>query len=298
MSSSTKYLVSQGFDNVKKHGSKSWTTLLIICATMLVLGLFILVYQNVTHTIMTIRQEQGLKAFIEDKITNTETIQQMEDKVTKIAGVKSVQYMDKEEAFEDAKEVLKDQAYLLDGLEKLEIFPASFIVKFESLETSSQVMEALKKVEGIYKVQYNESTISALISISNVANYLLLGIGGVMLIVCVFIISNTIKLAVYSNKREVFIMRYIGATNKFITMPFIIEGAILGLLGAIISWTIISLSYIILYTQLPQFASSIGLFGFLPYSSLWWQVLVVYLGIGLLIGVGGSIIAVKKYLKA
>lgn len=291
------YLIKEGFENLKKHASKTFSTMLIICATLLILGIFIILFQNVNKNVETMRVEQGLQAFIEDNSTN-EDIEYMKDQIKNIEGVKDVTYLNKEQAFEDAKNVFKDQSYFLEGLEDVDIFPASFIVRFTDIEQSNQVKEQVEKIDGIYKVKYNESTIQAVISVSKIANIFLLGVGSVLLVVSVFIISNTIKLAVYSNKREIFIMRYIGATNKFIKKPFIVEGAVMGLISAAISFVLISLAYVMLYARIPKIGLSIGVFGFIPYSELWYQVLGVYLFIGLFIGILGSSISIKKYLNA
>ncbi len=291
------YLIKEGFDNLKKHGSKTFSTMLIICATMLVLGIFIILFENVNKNVETVKVEQGLQAFIEDTATDVE-IEYMRDEISQINGVKSVEYIDKDMAYQDAQEVFKDQAYFLEGLDKVQIFPASFIVKFSNIEQSEAVKSEVENVDGIYKVKYNQSTIEAAITLSNVANIFLLGVGAVMLIVSIFIISNTIKLAVYSNQREIFIMRYIGATNKFIKKPFIVEGALIGLMSAAISFILISIAYIVLYARLPQIGSSLGVFGFVPYSTLWYQILIAFIVLGLFIGIFGSSISIKKYLKA
>lgn len=291
------YLIKEGFDNLKKHGSKTFSTMLIICATMLVLGIFIILFENVNKNVETVKVEQGLQAFIEDTATDVE-IEYMRDEISQINGVKSVEYIDKDMAYQDAQEVFKDQAYFLEGLDKVQIFPASFIVKFSNIEQSEAVKSEVENVDGIYKVKYNQSTIEAAITLSNIANIFLLGVGAVMLIVSIFIISNTIKLAVYSNQREIFIMRYIGATNKFIKKPFIVEGALIGLMSAAISFILISIAYIVLYARLPQIGSSLGVFGFVPYSTLWYQILIAFIVLGLFIGIFGSSISIKKYLKA
>ena len=93
-------------------------------------------------------------------------------------------------------------------------------------------------------------------------------------------------------------MRYIGATNKFIKKPFIVEGALIGLMSAAISFILISIAYIVLYARLPQIGSSLGVFGFVPYSTLWYQILIAFIVLGLFIGIFGSSISIKKYLKA
>lgn len=291
------YLIKEGYENLKKHGSKTFSTMLIICATMLVLGIFILLFTNVNKNVETVRVEQGIQAFIEDTATQ-EDIDYIQDSIKKIDGVGEIKYIDKDMAYEDAKNVFKDQEYFLEGLDKVQIFPASFVVKFADIEQADNIKAGIEKIDGIYKVKYNSSTINAVISISKIANIFLLGIGAVLLIVSIFIISNTIKLAVYSNKREIFIMRYIGATNKFIKKPFVIEGAIMGLVSALISFMIISITYIVIYSRIPKVGSSLGVFGFIPYSSLWWVILVIYVVLGLFIGILGSSISIKKYLKA
>ena len=290
------YLFKEGYDNLRKHGSKTFSTMLIICATLLVLGIFLVLFQNVNANVETVRVEQGLQAFIDDTATDDE-IEYMQDEIKQIEGVKEVKYIDKDMAFEDAKQAFKDQEYFLEGLDKVDIFPASFVVKFNNINQSQTVKTAVEKIDGIYKVNYNEDRIQAVISISKIANIFLLGIGAVLLIVSIFIISNTIKLAVYSNKREIFIMRYIGATNRFIRTPFIVEGTIMGLVSAIISFILISIAYVLIYARVPQVGSSLGVFGFLPYTTLWYQILIVYVVLGLFIGIFGSAISIKKYLK-
>lgn len=291
------YLIKEGYGNLKKHGSKTFSTMLIICATMLVLGIFIILFTNVNKNVETVKVEQGIQAFIEDTATEND-VDYIEDAIKKIDGVGEIRYIDKDMAYEDAKNVFKDQEYFLEGLDKVQIFPASFVVKFADIEQADNIKSQIEKIDGIYKVKYNSSTINAVISISKIANIFLLGIGAVLLIVSIFIISNTIKLAVYSNKREIFIMRYIGATNKFIKKPFVIEGAIMGLVSALISFMLISIAYVVIYARIPKVGSSLGVFGFIPYSSLWWIILAIYVVLGLFIGIIGSSISIKKYLKA
>lgn len=290
------YLIKEGYTNLNKHGSKTISTMLIICATMLILGIFVIILSNVNYNVKTLRLEQGLQAFIEDKTTDDE-IEYMKDQLHLIDGVSEIIYMSKAEAFEDAKDQFKDQDYFLDGLENLDIFPASFIVKFENIEDVDNIKAQVEKIDGIYKIKYNASTIEAVISISKVANYFLLGVGSVLLVVSIFIISNTIKLAVYSNKREIMIMRYIGARNSFIVKPFIVEGAIMGVVSALISFIVISIVYVYVYVALNS-SYALGVFKFIPYSSIWYQILGLYVLLGLFIGIFGSAISLKKYLKA
>ena len=293
------YLFSEGIANIRKHGSKTVSTLFVITATMLILGMFSLVYFNMSKLMGTIEKEQGLQAFIKDDITSSNRIDTMKKQIEKIDGIFSVEYLDKKAAFEDAKSMFKGQEFLLEGLpENSTLFPASFIVKISDLTKAKEIEKLLVDIDGIYKVRLSESTIEAVISITRVTNTVLLILGSIMLVVSIFIISNTIKLAVNSNQREIFIMRYVGATNKFIRTPFVIEGVFLGILGAFTAWVITSLVYIFLYAKLPQVQSAIGTYGLIAYSQLWYIVLGINLVLGVAVGYIGSAVSVKKYLKA
>ena len=290
------YLLKEGYDNLKKNASKTFSTMLIIFLTLLVVGLFIVILFNVNSNIAQVREQQGLQAFIKDGIKDSD-IEYAMSQVKQIDGVKSVDYINKEAAYQDAVNVFGDQSYFLEGLEKVNPFPASFIIRFYDIENASEIKEKVEKIDNIYNVQYNEGTINAVIIISRIANIFLFSVGSIMLFVSMFIIANTIKLAVYSNKREIYIMRYIGATNSFIRKPFIYEGMIMGIVSSLVAFMTISVAYVLLYARLPKFGTSIGIFGFVPYSQVWYQVLIVLLLIGLFIGVVGSSLSLRKYLK-
>ncbi len=290
------YLVGQGYSNLRKHGGKTFATMLIICATMLVLSLFIIAYVNIETNARVITENQGLKALISDDVDETD-VEAIGEKIKQISNVKSVTYLDKDAALQDAKEILKEYAYLLDGYEAFNPFPRSYIVVFENLKSTTNVKEAVESVDGIYKVAYNDTIINTVIKISDVGSIIVIALGIIMLLVSVFIISNTIKLAVYSNKREIYIMKYIGATSKFIRYPFVVSGVLMGIGSALFTWVVVSLAYILLYSKMPQMNSDLGSFGLVPYSSFWYIVLGISVLVGIILGGIGSSIAIKKYLK-
>lgn len=290
------YLIGQGYSNLRKHGGKTFATMLIICATMLVLSLFIIAYVNIETNARVITENQGLKALISDDVDESD-VEAIGEKIKQISNVKSVTYLDKAAALEDAKEILKEYAYLLDGYEAFNPFPRSYIVVFENLKSTTNVKEAVESVDGIYKVAYNDTIINTVIKISDVGSIIVIALGVVMLLVSVFIISNTIKLSVYSNKREIYIMKYIGATSKFIRYPFVVSGILMGIGSALFTWVVTSLAYIILYSKMPQMNSDLGSFGLVPYSSFWYVVLGISVLVGIILGGIGSSIAIKKYLK-
>ncbi|MBR5227716.1 MAG: permease-like cell division protein FtsX [Clostridia bacterium] len=290
------YLIVQGYSNLRKHSGKTFSTMLIICLTMILLGVFLIGYVNIDKNVKVITENQGLKAFISEDIDEKD-VQAIADKIKQITNVKNITYLDKDAALADAKDTLKEYSYLLDGYEAFNPFPRSFIVVFESLESTEHVKEAIESVDGIYKVTYNEKIINAVITISEVGSIVVIALGIAMIAISIFIISNTIKLSVYSNKREIYIMKYIGATSKFIKCPFVVSGVLMGIGSALLSWVLVSLAYILLYSKLPQMNSEIGMFGFVPYSTFWYLILGAFVLIGVFLGGIGSSIAIRKYLK-
>lgn len=294
--STRTYLIGQGYDNLRKHGGKTFSTMLIICATMIVLGLFIILFMNIESNVKSVTQNQGLQAFISDEIADSE-IEELAATLSGISNVKDIKYIDKDAALEDAKDTLKDYAYLLEGMEDTNPFPRSFIITFTNLENTESVKTAIESVDGIYKVGYNEKIINGVIQISQIVNYIIIGLGFVMMVISIFIISNTIKLAVYSNKREIYIMKYMGATSWFIKYPFIVEGVLMGLASSIISWIVVSLAYSTAYIYLPKVGAELGVFGFIGYSSMWHIILMAFLALGIFLGGMGSSFATRRYLK-
>ena len=225
--SKTTYLINEGLDNLSKHQGKTISTMLIICATMLILGVFIVLFINIDKNVTSITENQGLQAFIDDNVFEKD-INNLAKKVKEVANVKELKYMDKAAALEDAKNTLKEYEYLLEGMENSNPFPRSFIITFENLTSTEEVKKAIEDIDGIYKVSYNEKVINAVVTVSKIVNYIILSIGAVMSIISIFILANTIKLAIYASKRDLYIMKYMGATQSFIRTPFVVEGMSLG----------------------------------------------------------------------
>lgn len=290
------YLLSQGYNNLRKHSAKTFSTMFIICATMIVLGLFIIAFENIQENVNVVATQQGIQAFISDDVKESE-IEDILTKINSVANVDEIKYLDKEDALEDAKNTLQNYDYLLQGLESSNPFPRSFVIIFKDLEDTASVKTAVESIDGIYNVKYNEDIINAVITISNIAKFIVFGVGAFMVIISIFIISNTIKLAVYSNKREIYIMKYIGATCGFIKAPFIVEGIFMGIGSALISWITISLGYIAAYSRLPKVGSALGVFGVVAYSEFWYVILIAFVALGIFLGGVGSSIATSRYLK-
>lgn len=195
------------------------------------------------------------------------------------------------------KDRLKDKAYLLEGYDE-KIFPPSYVITLTDLNKSTDVQAKINEMENIKKITSSDETITALVRIARgikLGSYVIIA---ALVAVSVFIISNTIKLTVYARRKEISIMKYVGATNSFIRWPFIVEGIIIGIISGAISLGIIAGIYILIeqHVGFATFLSSLGL-SLLEFSDMFNLILTVYLILGVGIGVLGSSLSMRKYLK-
>ena len=292
------YLIKEGFRNVFKNKKSTISSLTIMCATMLVFGIFFLIGENVNYIINTVEQAQGLEVFMENDATEDE-IDTVERQIREnIPEINTLTRITKEEALNRLKERFKDQAYMLDMYEENNILPASFIITLTDLSKTEEVREEILTFDNVKRIESSDQTISTLLKI---ANGIRIGTGVFLLfliVISVFIISNTIKLSVHSRRKEISIMKYVGATNSFIRWPFIIEGIIIGVVAALLSIIIIGLLYNLVAGQIME-SSVVALINIslLSFSEMFNLIIFVYMGLGIGVGVLGSAISMRKYLE-
>ncbi len=297
------YHIGEGIRNLFKNKKSTMASLCIMMATMLMFGIFFIIGQNVNNVMKTIEEEQGMQVFIIDEADSSE-VQQVRDMILSIDGVSSAQIYTRQDALDKMKERMKNHADLLSVYEGDEnIFPDSVIVKLSNLERSAEVQEKIRQItiDGksyIDDILNSDKTVNALISIANGIKI----VTGVLLIlliaISVFIISNTIKLTVHARRKEISIMKYVGATNSFIRWPFIVEGMIIGVLAALFTMLIIYFGYTIVVQKIMLALSHIKIsVALLTFKELYKLILIVYMTLGIGIGVLGSSISMKKYLE-
>ena len=194
------------------------------------------------------------------------------------------------------KKRLGDNAKALDGFTP-DFFEVSYIITLTDLSLNNQVYEAISKLDNVKEIQNKSSTIETLSSVGKAIRVVTFTIFAILILISLFIISNTIKLTVHARRKEISIMKYVGATNGFIRTPFIIEGIVIGLISSIISILLIGGGYNFLATKLVNSATwqklSINL---LTFGDLLGEIIIVYLVLGVGIGIIGSSISMKKYL--
>ena len=293
------YLLGEGFRNVFKNKKSTIASLVIMCATMFILGLFFAVGQNVNHITKTLEEQQGMEVFIYDEATEEQRTE-LKNKIRSIPYVNTIEEKSKEQALEEMKKMFKDKKFLwatYDG--ENNPFKASFVVTLTDLTKAEEVKtEIADSTEVVSNIEVRTDTINALIKIADGINIITTVILIILVLISIFIITNTIKLTVHARRKEISIMKYVGATNSFIRWPFMVEGMLIGLISVLISLLILSVIYNAVIAQIQQSLIN-GMINIplLTFQELFKTLLTVYLVLGLGVGALGSAISMKKYLE-
>ncbi len=288
------YLIGEGFRNVFKNKKSTFACLAIMCATMLIFGIFFVIGKNISNAIEQVESSQAIEVFINNDATD-EQIEKLGQEILEIDGVNTIQFKTKEQALNQMKEILKSDQDILNGMY---IFPPSYIVKLTDLNLSSQVQDEIRKLDNVKNINSSDETSAKLVSIGNTINIVTAIILVLLILISIFIIGNTIKLTVHARRKEISIMKYIGATNSFIRAPFVVEGIIIGTMASLISVLLIGLAYNMVSNRIigSSLNNIIG-FNLLSFNELFNLIIVVYVALGIGIGILGSAMSMRKYLK-
>lgn len=267
-----------------------------ITAVLLILGIVLISVLSINNLANeTQSQFDEIKVYLQEGLSDDD-IEQIGNVISDFDGVTSVIFESKEHALEVMKKQFGDEAYLLEGLEENPL-PNSYVVQIESLEEADIVVDRIKGINGIEDVKYYKDIIEKLISLANGVRIGGLIIIAILMIISIFIISNTIKLTVAARKREINIMKYVGATNGYIRGPFIIEGVFLGFIGAIISIVIVKYGYEYVFSIMSSKMYLLFTVYMIPPYALLKDVVILFMTIGIGIGALGSIISMKRFLN-
>ena len=295
------YLIGEGLKNVFKNKKSTVAALVIMFATMITIGLGIAGGQNITSIVKQLEKDVPITIYIKDGLS-TSKLNEIEDYIKSIKNVNSVTFTSKPEALKNAKEKLAESADLLETYtENNHPFKASYAITLTDLSKSVEVTNTLNNAEllksNIVELQSSEMVISGLNKVERGINIIFLSMGILLIVVSVVIISNTIKLTVHARRKEISIMKYVGATNNFIRAPFIVEGIVIGIIAVAISILSLGGIYHLLYNVCNGILMSNFNFEMLHFKAIFEPAIIVYLILGVGIGVLGSILSMKKYLK-
>lgn len=270
-----------------------------VTAVLIILGFVLIIVLNVNNVALVTKETfDEIAVYLNDDVEDNQ-IDEIGKAFREIDGVMGVAFQTKDYALEQLKEDWGENAFLLEGLRNNPL-PNTYIVQLEDVSKSEEVIEQIKTFEGVEDVQYYKDAVNSLIKIADFIKKAGAAMIIILLLISVFIISNTIKITVLNRYKEIELMQYIGATNGYVRGPFMIEGIMLGLIGSIVAILIIFMgyNYIINYLAGRYVALLSGMSGYMVgVEMILNDLIIIFLTIGIGIGILGSLISLKKFLS-
>lgn len=287
------YFVHEGVHNIFLHGFMSFAAVGIIVACLIIMGSFALVAVNADSMLRHLERENEVLAYVDESLSDEEA-QALGAVIGQVPNVTSCQFISRETAMENFVGQYQGDSLFTDM--DPTILRHRYSVKMADLSQMRDTVKTLETIPGIVKVRANLEISEGFITVRNIAGVVSMALILILLAVSVFIISNTIKLATFDRREEIAIMKMVGATNGFIRWPFVYEGLLLGLSGAAIAffaqWGIYSL-----VSEQIKGNDTIHLIAIIPFGQLAAPVAGIFLATGFLVGVGGSLLAIRRFLK-
>lgn len=288
------YYVSEGFHSIFTHGFMSFAAVCMIVACLLIMGSFTLLAVNLNNMLGDLENENEMVVYIDDALTE-EQARALQPTLAQVDNVSQLTFVTRTAALEAFKAKREDNANILEDLPD-DTLRHRYRVHVVDIERMAQTKQALEQVEGVGTVRAAIEIANGFVLVRNIATGVALILIGILLVISLFIIANTIKLATFYRREEIAIMKMCGATDGFIEWPFVVEGLILGLSGALIAffaqWGLYQL-----VAKLAIQGNGLSLVTMLSYSSMSTTILLVFCTVGAVIGVVGSLLAIRKFLQ-
>ena len=291
--STKQYFIKETYKSIRRNGFMSFASISTVAVSLLVLGMFLMIFLNTNNLAQYLENQVQISVYMQDSATDKE-LASVKDKLTKMPGVVKVTQVSKQEALERFRKRLGDQDQLLNSLGKENPFPNSFEVQVDNPERIKVLTPQIGQLNKVETAKFGQEVVEHLLQLTKILRF-----GGILLVVflamaTLFIISNTIRLTVFARRKEVIIMKYVGATDWFIRWPFILEGMTLGFFGAVVAFILINSIYSGLLTRIH---ATLAFLPLLPTSPLLFYVDLFLLVAGTGIGALGSYIALRKFLR-
>ena len=288
-----QYYCSEGFHSIFTHGFMSFAAVCMIVACLLIMGSFSLVAVNLNHMLGDLEAQNEFLAYVDETYTEEEA-RALQPEIEAIPNVSEVTFVTRAEAMDDFRAGREDNP-LLSSLPD-EVLRDRFRIHVYDIEQLKATSDAVEQIGGIALVNAAYDIAQGFVMVRNIAAGVAIVLVTILAVVSLFIIANTIKLATFYRREEIAIMKMCGATNAFIRWPFIVEGMLLGLAGALAAFFLQWGIYELVERAVIQ-SNGLSLLVVLPFLSLAPQFLLVFIAAGLLIGVVGSVLAIRKFLQ-
>lgn len=287
------YLLREGITSIFTHGFMSFASVTIIAACLIIMGSFALLGLNIDAVIKDLEDENQVIAFIDETYTEDEA-RAMIPVLMAVPNVREVVYMDRAEAYQNYVEKIGEQE-LFEDIDA-SIFRDRFLIYLDDIALLADTQRQVRLVQGVADINASQEVAEGFIMVRNIVSAVSLVLIFILGVISIFIMSNTIKLATFVRREEIAIMKIVGATNAFIRFPFFVEGLILGAVGGgvafLTQWGIYE------FVSGEMMAGLAGRFiEVIPFEVIMIPVLLVFLGVGFVVGAFGSSIAIRNYLK-
>ncbi|MBD8975784.1 permease-like cell division protein FtsX [Veillonella magna] len=287
------YYIKEALKSMRRNGLMTLASISTVALSLFILGVFTCGVMNLNNLASNLENQVEISVYLKDGLT-TQQIMGVGKKLKAMPDLKNLEWVNKEEAMKRFKERLGDQAQLVDALNGNNPLPNSYILTFKNPEEVKNAAKLVSTFPEVESAHYGQDVIEQIFKVTQVIR-----IGGIALIVflagaTLFIISNTIRLTVFARRKEIAIMKYVGATNWFIRWPFLIEGMMLGFVGAAIATACVWEFYHFVTVEVEQSLAFLPLIPMLPF---FYNLTGILLGLGIVIGAIGSTISLKQYMK-
>ena len=289
---SLKYLTKEGFRNVWVNRLMSLASITVLMACLVIIGLGTMIYFNINALLDNIESQNVVMVYVQDGVSDEDT-SRMGNEIKVMANVEDCIFVPKEDAFQAQLESMGDDAVLLEGLEENPL-PDAYKVVVADLTQFDTTVNQLKALQNVENVRENSDLADKLVSVRKAVTIVIAGMVALLFIVSLFIISNTIRITMFSRKLEISIMKAVGATNWFIRWPFMIEGMVIGVTSSLVSFALLAGLY---QGMIYVFKNILAIFTPVAFGTYAGWILLIFMGIGIFTGSFGSLISMGKYLK-
>ena len=288
-----EYFVREVIHSLRRNNWMSVASIGTVAVSLFIFGMFLMLVMNMNKMVDAMESQVQIKVYLEDDFSRDDA-RDLEVDLKKMQGVEKVTFVPKEEAMEKFKERLGDQKTLLDALDETNPLPDSFEVMVVQPEMVKTAAENIEKFEGVDSAKYGQDVMEHLFDITRLIRIFGFALMMVLALATLFIISNTIRLTVFARRKEIAIMKYVGATDWFIRWPFVLEGIVMGFLGSLIASVVLRFTYSGITAKIYD---TLAFFPLIPEEPfLNYVTMIVVIG-GMIMGAIGSTVSIKRFLK-
>lgn len=291
--STSEYFIKEVYTSFKRNTWMTLASVLTVVISLFILGFFSIVVLNLNKLADTLESQVQVSVYLKDDI-NEDDLDDTKKILEAVEGTQKVNYITRDEAMQNFKDRLGDQQFLLDALDNTNPLPNSFTVIVSAPEQVKKVADVAQTLYTVESVSYSQDIINHIFNLTHLIRIIGVALIVLLLGAAVFIISNTIRLTVFARRKEIAIMKYVGATDWFIRWPFLLEGIVLGFIGGGLAAGLL----IVIYAQISQeIYNAMAFFPLIPQYPFINYVILAVLISGIIIGATGSIISLKRFLK-